>query len=313
MHTHETEQEQGRHHPHHDHFGHHHHTGDSLNNIRVAFFLNLGFTIFEIVGGLWTNSLAILSDALHDLGDSFSLGMSWYLHRLSTRGRDNHYSYGYRRFSLLGALLNTLVLMGGSVVIIGQAIPRVLHPEESNAPGMVLFAVMGILVNGAAVLKLRGGHSLNERAVALHLLEDVLGWVAVLAVSVILLFTDWHFLDPLLSLMITLYVLMNVFKNLRKTLTLFLQGVPEDVDLQQLDTEILKLTNVISTHHTHVWSLDGERHVLSTHVVIPHTVSREDVLKLKEDIRGITERMNFAHTTVEVEYSDEECRIKEDC
>jgi len=299
------------HHHNHDHQPGHAH--EATGNIKVAFFLNLTFTILEIIGGLWTNSLAILSDALHDLGDSFSLGMSWYLQGLSNKSRDNHYSYGYRRFSLLGAMVNTLVLLGGSFVILGQAIPRILNPEESNAQGMVLFAIVGVLVNGAAVLKLRGGQSLNERVVALHLLEDVLGWVAVLIISIVLIFTDWHFLDPLLSVVITLYVLFNVFKNLKKTLSLFLQGVPEDINLELVEEEISKLENVISSHHTHVWSLDGEQHVLTTHVVIPDTVSREDVLRLKEDIRQITEKLNFAHTTVEVEFSDEKCRMKEDC
>jgi cobalt-zinc-cadmium efflux system protein len=235
----------------------HHHESTSSGNLRLAFFLNLAFTILEIVGGLWTNSLAILSDAVHDLGDSLSLGLAWYLDRYSHRDRDERFSYGYRRFSLLGALINTVVLLAGSVVILSQAIPRLMDPQEPFAPGMVLIAIVGIVVNGTAVLKLRSEASLNARVVALHLLEDVLGWVAVLAVAITLVFFDLYFLDPLLSIGISIYIVINVAKNLRETLGLFLQAVPGGVNIGQLETELAAVEHVCSVHHTHVWSLDA--------------------------------------------------------
>lgn len=287
----------------------HHHEPTSTGNLRLAFFLNLAFTVLEIVGGLWTNSLAILSDAVHDLGDSLSLGLAWYLDRYSQRDRDERFSYGYRRFSLLGALINTVVLLAGSLVILSQAIPRLLDPQESFAPGMILIAIVGIIVNGTAVLRLRSESSINARVVALHLLEDVLGWVAVLAVAIILLFFDLQFLDPLLSIAISIYILFNVARNLRETLGLFLQAVPGSVDIDQLEKALAAIHQVCSVHHTHVWSLDGEHHVLSTHVVVDEDIPRPNVVKLKENIRQVLTPYEFRHITVEIEYGDGDCAM----
>lgn len=284
---------------------------DSNNSLRTAFFLNLAFTLLEIVGGFWTNSMAILSDAVHDLGDSVSLGMAWYLERYSRRGKDNRFSYGYRRFSLLGAMLNIVILLAGGLVIISEAVPRLLNPEHSNAQGMVLFAIVGILVNGAAVLRLRGGQSLNAQVVAWHLLEDVLGWVAVLIVSVILLFWDIHILDPLLSILITLYVLFNVLRNLKRTAALFLQAVPENIDMAALEGRLLALDKVCSVHHTHIWSLDGEHHVLTAHVVVAENATRDDIMVVKQQANALAAHYRLEHTTLEIEYEDEDCRMKD--
>jgi cobalt-zinc-cadmium efflux system protein len=293
----------------HPHSHNHTHEHNSTGDIRVAFFLNLGFTLLEIVGGLLTNSLAILSDSLHDLGDSFSLGLSWFLDSYSKKGQDRRYSYGYRRFSLLGALVNTLVLIGGSVFILAEAIPRLMQPEPANAGGMVLFALVGIAVNGLAALRVKRNSSLNAQVVAWHLLEDVLGWAAVLVVSVVLLFTQFYLLDPLLSVLITLYVLWNVIRNLKRTLALFLQAVPENFDVEEIEARLIAFASVKSVHHTHVWSLDGEHHVLTTHVVVDPRTSREEVLQLKREINHLTEHMDFTHTTLEIEYEDEDCRM----
>ncbi|MFH2055081.1 MAG: cation diffusion facilitator family transporter, partial [bacterium] len=177
------------------------HVHSGLKNLRLAFFLNFGFAILEIGGGLWTNSVAILSDAVHDLGDSLAIASAWFLEKRSQRGGDQKYSYGYRRFSVLGAAINAVVLLVGSFFVLSEAISRLFQPEQSLAEGMIAFAVVGILVNGVAVLRLRGQTSLNASMVAWHLLEDVLGWTAVLVVGVTLLFTDIPILDPILSIL----------------------------------------------------------------------------------------------------------------
>jgi cobalt-zinc-cadmium efflux system protein len=299
-------------HPHSHHHSHNHDVASdqtSTGDIRLAFFLNLGFSLLEIVGGLLTNSMAILSDALHDLGDSLSLGLSWFLDSYSKKGQDRRFSYGYRRFSLLGAMINTLILIGGSFLILGEAVPRLLQPQSANAPGMILFALVGIAVNGVAVLRLKRNKSLNAQVVTWHLFEDVLGWAAVLVVSIILLFTRFYLLDPILSILVTLYVLWNVVRNLRRTLALFLQAVPEDFDVGDIENRLNAMTSVKSVHHTHVWSLDGEHHVLTTHVVVDPCTTRDEVLQLKRDINELTERMDIAHTTLEIEYEDEDCRM----
>ncbi|OEH92765.1 cation diffusion facilitator family transporter [Bacillus solimangrovi] len=290
--------------------GHHHHHHASTGNIKVAFLLNFSFTIIEFIGGLLTNSMAIMSDALHDLGDSLSLGLSWYFQNLSKKEGNNTFSFGYRRFSLLAALINSIILLLGSMFILKEAIPRIWSPEETNATGMALLAVLGILVNGAAVFKLKSGHSMNERVVTLHLLEDVLGWVAVLIVSIMLYFTDWYFLDPLLSVMISVYILTNVFRNLKQTMMIFLEAVPSEVSLPKIKKRIEQIQGVISTHHTHFWSMDGEHHALSTHVVVDNKASKEEIIKIKDQIRQLQGDFHLSHLTIDVEYEDENCEFR---
>ena len=295
----------------HNHNHNHNHSHQITDDIKLAFFLNFSFAILEIFGGLWTNSLAIVSDAVHDLGDSVSLGLAWYLEKYSNKKSDRAFSYGYRRLSSLAALINTLILFIGSLYVISQAIPRVLNPEPTDAKGMILFAVLGVAVNGLAMLRLTKTSSLNARVVAWHLLEDALGWVAVLIVSVALLFTDIYILDPILSILIAVYILYNAIANLRKTLLLFLQAVPENIDIQQLETSIVALEKVNSLHHTHVWSLDGEHHVLTTHVVIENDTTREEVLSIKGTIQHLGEELHLEHITVEIEYLDEYCKMRQ--
>lgn len=288
----------------------HDHSHNSVGNLKVAFFLNLVFTLLEIAGGLWTNSIAIIADAVHDLGDSASLGMAWYLEHYSHKDMDNRYSFGYRRFSLLGALLNATVLIFGGIFVLTEAIPRLMNPQSTYAPGMIGFAIVGVLVNGAAVLRLRGSTGLNARVVAWHLLEDVLGWAAVLIVSVALLFTDWYILDSLLSIGITLYVLYNAIRNLWTTLTIFLQATPEQIDLEKIKHQLGAITQVQSTHHTHIWSLDGEHHVLTTHLVVGAHTTKQEIMQVKKQAKALAEDLHLEHMTVEVEYEDEQCFMR---
>jgi cobalt-zinc-cadmium efflux system protein len=292
--------------------GHHHHENHSTQNLKTAFFLNLAFTIFEIIGGLYVNSVAIISDAVHDLGDSLSLGTAWYLNVRAQKEADQKYSFGYARFSLLGALINSLVLIGGSVFIISEAVGRLFAPEHANAEGMFLFALVGIVVNGYAAWKMSGGQSLNERVVSWHLLEDVLGWVAVAIVALVLQFTDNHYLDPALSLLITLYILWGVIKRLKETLFIFLQGVPKEIDLDAIRRAILQIEKVASLHHTHVWSLEGERHVFTTHVRLEHISDFKEIIHTKKAIKAIIREYAFEHYTIETELDQETCELGPD-
>ncbi len=297
------------HHHDHNHTHEHSHAHGASGNLQTAFFLNLGFTIIEIIGGLWTGSLAIISDAVHDLGDSLSLGVSWYLQHFAEREGDTRYSYGYRRFSLLGALLNLLVLLGGSVFVLYRAIPALSNPTPPNANGMLVLALVGVAVNGAAVLRLRGESGLNARTAMLHLMEDAVGWVAVLIVSIILLIWDIPILDPILSLGITAWVLYNVYHALRKTGQLFLQAVPDEISINELEAELRAIPSVQDVHHTHVWSLDGEQNVFTTHLVADSSIGRQQMVDIKCDARDIAQKHGFSHATVEVEYVGETCSM----
>lgn len=275
--------------------------------VRVAFLLNFTFTIIEFVGGMWTNSTAILADALHDLGDTVSLGVSWYFAKVSERGRTNKFSYGFKRFSLLAAFLNSMVLMVGSFVILSQTVPRLFSPEHSNAPGMIVLAVVGIAMNGLAVLKLKAGKTLNERVTTWHLMEDMLGWIAVLIVGVFISFYDLHVLDPILSILITLYVLRNVLKNLKETILTFLQEVPSSIDLGEIERRIADVPGVLRVHDTHVWSLDGEYSVFTSHVMIARETPAEEMFKLKCCILDLVKASGINHITIEMEREGETC------
>jgi cobalt-zinc-cadmium efflux system protein len=290
----------------------HNHSSGTKEGIRTAFFLNIGFALAEIAGGLWTNSVAILSDAVHDLGDSLSLGFAWYMEGKSAKPRDSQYSYGYRRFSVLGALINSLILIGGAVFVLSEAIPRLTAPEHTYAPGMIIFGVAGIVINGIAVLRLRGRSSLNAAVVMWHLLEDVLGAAAILIVSILLLFTDWYILDPILSILITALIVYNVIRNLRSTLRVFLQAVPENLNIGEVEDALLKLDGIKEIHHTHIWTLDGEHHVLTTHAVVADNTDLDAITALKARVREKASKLGLWHTTVEGARESDDCE-GQDC
>ncbi len=290
----------------HDH--HHHHHSTESGNIATAFWLNFSFTIIEIVGGLLTNSVAILADAIHDLGDSLAIGFAWGASKMAQKGADDRYSYGYRRWSLLSALVNSTILVLGSFWVLSEAIPRLLEPQAPYAPGMIGLALLGVLVNGAAVYKLRFGKTQNEQVLSWHLLEDVFGWVAVLCGSLLLLVTDWVWIDPVLSIGFTLFILLNVWRNLRKTLALFLQVTPDPALYNELRSKLNQLPFVQETHHLHLWSLDGEQHVLTVHLRLEQAASSNELAHFKAHIYELLRPYQLAHTTVEFEGPDEVCR-----
>ncbi|PCJ82257.1 MAG: cation transporter [Bacteroidetes bacterium] len=286
---------------------------DSTKNIRVAFFLNLTFTIFEFIGGYYTNSVAIMADAVHDLGDSIALGLSWNLDKKSKQQRDNKFTFGYKRFSLLGALINGLVLVIGSAFILIKTIPRLIYPEHADAEGMLWFAIVGILVNGFSVIKLSSGKTLNEKMVRWHLIEDVIGWVAVFIVSIVLMFYDVPILDPLLSLGIISYVLYNVIKNLKETFLVFLQGVPSDIDYMAIESAIINLKEVKSVHRVHVWSLDGASTVMTIHVVINDVKTSNEMIFAKRKVREVLNDYSIEHSTIEIElYKEDSLQVPAD-
>lgn len=287
-----------------------HHHNESEKNISYAFFLNLGFTIIEIIGGLLTNSVAILSDAIHDFGDSISLGLAWYLQKVSKKQSDNKYSYGYRRFSLLGAIINSVVLLVGSILILSETIPRIIHPQEPDIQGMFVLAILGIVVNGAAVIRLRKGSSLNEKVVSLHLWEDVLGWVAILIGSVIMYFFDVPVIDPILSVLISIYILIHVFRNINTSMRIILQGTPVEIDIDEIKEELLSFEEISEIHDLHLWSIDGNYHVVTTHVVIKEALAMEQLAALKTKIRLKLEELNIQHATIEFETKDEICCLE---
>jgi len=293
----------------------HNHTSNDIhkssNGIKTVFFLNLFFSIAEFIGGFLTNSVSILSDALHDLGDSISIGLAWYLEKKSKQPPTNKFSFGYRRFSVLGAFINSVILIVGSIFVIREAFERIIQPEQINTKGMILFAILGIIVNGVAVLKLKSGSSINEKMVTWHLIEDLLGWIVVLIVSIVLIFHPIFILDAILSILITLFILYNVAKRLKETFYIFLQGVPNDINIDIIEKEIQNIDNIKHLKHLHIWTMDGEKHVFSAHVHLKELSNMNQLIKIKSDIRSVLTKYKFDHYTIETEFEEELCPLCE--
>lgn len=291
----------------HQHTHSHDHAQNGVRNLQVAFLLNLLFTIIEIGGGIWSNSVAILSDAVHDAGDCLSLGMAWYLHQMSLRRADARFTYGYRRLSLLGALLTGIVLSGGLGFVIWESVSRLGNPEQVNAPGVIGIAALGVILNAAAAWRLHGGQSLNETLAGWHLLEDTLGWAAVLVGGIVMAIADVPIVDPIIAILISALVLWNVVRNLRRVALVFLQAAPHGFDSEEFNATLMALPHVIDAHHTHTWSLDGERHVFSTHLVLQPSSDREQILNVKQQVHDLLRKHAFEHITVEIELAGERC------
>ena len=278
-------------------------------NILIAFILNLSFSIFEFFGGLFVNSVAILSDSLHDLGDALSIGISYFLEKKSKKKADDKYTYGYIRYSVLGGVITTTILLVGSVLVIIGAVRRLLHPVEINYSGMIIFAIIGVVLNFIAAYVTREGDSINQKAVNLHMLEDVLGWVVVLIGAIIMNFTDIRMIDPLMCIGVALFILINALKNLKTVLNLFLEKAPGDINIAELKEHILKIEGVEDIHHIHVWSIDGYNNYATMHIV----TKADDVQAIKHLIREELEEHSICHAVLETEpeiCEDKECHLE---
>ena len=274
-------------------------------NILIAFILNLCFSIFEFVGGLFTGSVAIVSDAVHDIGDAASIGISYFLERKSKKQPDETYTYGYARYSVIGGVITTLILLFGSVVVIYNAITRIINPTPINYNGMILFAVIGAVVNFLAAFFTRHGDSLNQKAVNLHMLEDVLGWIVVLVGAVVMKFTDFALIDPIMSIGVAVFIFINAFKNLKEVTDLFLEKKPHGIDVNEMKEHITEIDGVIDVHHIHVWSMDGVSHYATMHIV-----TNEDGHIIKEKVRKELQEHGIAHVTLELEEEGEHCHAQ---
>jgi cobalt-zinc-cadmium efflux system protein len=273
----------------------------------VAFFINLTFAIIELVGGFLTNSVAVISDAIHDFGDSIALGLAWYLEKKSLQPGDQDYSYGYRRLSTLSALFTSGLLVAGSLGVLVFAIPRIFNPEPVHTLGMMGLALLGVVMNGFAAYRISRGSSLNEKALTWHLLEDVLGWVMVLLSGVVIYFTGWLWLDGLLAVILAVWILSRVLRTFRETVQVFLQRTPSDLSVQKVLETCQKVEGVKSVHHPHLWSLDGEKHIFTAHVQVHTSVNLEQISKIKNDLKNALKALGVFEATLEFESENEIC------
>ena len=271
-------------------------------NILVAFILNIAFSVFELFGGLFTGSIAILSDSLHDIGDALSIGVAYLFEKKSKKKPDENYTYGYVRFSVMGSIITTIILLVGSVFVIYESVKRIINPTIINYDGMILFAIFGVIVNSLATYFTKDGDSLNQKSVNLHMLEDVLGWIVVLIGSILMKFTNITYIDPILSIIVSTFIFVSAFKNIKLIIELFLEKTPQNVNIDEIKEHLLKIDGVKDIHHIHIRSIDGYNNFATLHAVVEE-YSHELKNKIKEELK----EHNIGHSTVEMELKDEKC------
>jgi cobalt-zinc-cadmium efflux system protein len=275
-------------------------------NILLAFILNFAFSVFELIGGAFTGSVSIVSDAIHDAGDTVSIGVAFFLEKKSKKQPDEKYTYGYSRYSVIGSVITTFILLFGSVAVILTAVKKIIEPSQINYNGMIVFAVIGASVNFSAAFFTRDGESLNQKAVNLHMLEDVLGWIVVLIGAVVMKFTDFSMLDPLMSIGAAVFILWNSVKNLKEIAELFLEKVPDGLETAEIREHLLEIDGVLDVHHLHIRSMDGQNHDASVHIV-----TDADSRGIKEKVRRELLEHGIGHVTLELEREDEDCHGRE--
>jgi cobalt-zinc-cadmium efflux system protein len=293
---------------------------DTRKNILTAFLLNFGFVIIELLGGIFTNSVAILSDSIHDFGDCIAVGSAYFLERFSHKGPTESYTYGYRRYSIVSAIISSSVLLIGSAVVVYSSVLRLMAPEAPKSGWMIIIAVFGVLINGLAAYRTSHGSNINEHAISLHMLEDVLGWVVVLIGSIVMyIFRGYVFasyVDPAMSLLVTVFIVYNILLNLRDAFRVLLEKAPENFDSAAYKTAIEAVDGVISVHHLHIWSFDGETSVATLHIVVPSDFEMNKISSVKQKICEISQKFGVSHLTVQTDAegelcADDSCRICE--
>ena len=270
----------------------------SKTSIWLAFFLNLSYAIVEFIAGGIFGSSAVLADSVHDLGDAIAIGISALLETISNREEDRQYTLGYKRFSLLGAMLTAVILMIGSVLVILENITKIAHPQPVNENGILWLGIIAVVINVLASLVVRKEKTKNESILSLHFLEDTLGWLAVILMAIILRFTDWYILDPFLSLVISIFILSKAIPRFWSALKIFLDAVPEGVETAKLEKKLARLTNVKSVNQLSIWSMDGLENDAIVHVCLEEI---EHMEYCKESIRNLLKDYGFQNVTIEVD------------
>ena len=268
------------------------------HTVWLAFFLNLSYAIVEFIAGGVFGSSAVLADSVHDMGDAIAIGVSAFLETISNREEDSHYTLGYKRFSLLGALVTAVILMTGSVLVILGNITKLFHPQPVNDEGILWLGIIAVSINVLASLVVRKGKTKNESILSLHFLEDTLGWVAVILMAIVLRFTDWYILDPLLSLVISIFILSKAIPRFWSTLKIFLDAVPEGVDIKQVKSDLEQLDHVTSINQLNLWTMDGLEKNAIVHVCLKEI---EQMELCKESIRSKLKDCGFQNITIEID------------
>lgn len=277
----------------------HHHHKKAGENLAFVFFMNLAFNVIVILGGLATNSMAILADCIHDLSDTISIALAWVLEHVAQKDSTDRYSYGYQRFSILGAVIISVFVIVMALIILQEAIPRLFNPEGVDAHGMLLVAVVGIIFKSISVYRLHEGETFNEKAIFLHQLGDVFEWVAILILGLVLMVWDGaQYLDPFVSIGIAVWLIFNLGRNLYKSVEVLLQKTPDNFDVDEFKALILAIEGVNDIEDFHIWSLDGIDSVMTLKVNVDFG---NNVEMIKKEIYSISNRYHVVDITIELD------------
>lgn len=288
---------------------------DTASGLTFAFWLNFCFAIIEVTGGILTNSTAILADALHDGIDTFGIGLAVLLEKFAQKKSNNTFTYGYKRFSLLSSLIISILLLVWVIFMAIQAIQSFFSTKEIHSLGMLWLAILGFFANGLAFLKIKNGniqehhhhkhleHNQNEKAVMLHLLEDTLWRIAVLIGAILIYFTGWNAIDGILTLWLSIYIGYNAILNLITSSRLFLQAIPENIHLEELEKMLTEIEGVKQVHDLHIWSMDGTFHIASLHLVYHNNANPQLIYK---SATKLLKKYHIDHPTIQME-----CEIQE--
>ncbi len=279
-------------------------------NIKIAFLLNLVFSIIEAIGGLLTNSISIISDSLHNLGDSITIGITYFFEKKSKKLPNKEYSYGYLRYTLLGSLIASFILLVGSVVIIYNVVPRLMTPQEVNYDAMIIFGIFGLLINLYAAIKVIRSKE-KDKKINTHLIEDSVIWLFLLIGSICIKVWNLIIIDPILSLLIAVYILYQVYKYMRNIYNIFMEKVPKNIKVDTIKNDIEENENVDNVHHIHIWSMDGVNNYMTAHIHLNKVLSEQDIINVKNSIKNKLREDKISHITLEVEYFNEKCDEEE--
>lgn len=275
-------------------------------NIKIAFLLNLAFSIVEAIGGILTNSISIISDSLHNLGDSITIGINYIFEKKSKKLSNKEYSYGYLRYTMLGSLIASFILLVGSVIIIYNVVPRLIKPLSVNYDAMIIFGIFGLLINLYATIKIMRSKD-KDKKINTHMIEDTIIWLFILTGSICIKVFDLVIIDPILSLLIAVYILYQVYKYMKNIYNIFMEKVPKNVKIDEIKKDIESNENIDNVHHIHIWSMDGVNNYMTAHIHLNKILNEEEIIKTKNDVKNKLKEDKINHITLEVEYFNEKC------
>ncbi|MBD1382831.1 cation diffusion facilitator family transporter [Metabacillus arenae] len=291
----------------HDH-GHHHHGSKNKKALKLSFIIIATFMIVEVIGGILTNSLALISDAGHMLSDAAALGLSFLALTFGEKEASLSKTFGYKRFEILAAFINGITLIAISIYIFWEAYKRILSPPEVISGGMLIVSFIGLVVNiAAAFILMRGDKddNLNVRSAFLHVLGDLLGSIGAIVAALLIMFFGWSLADPIASVLVAILIIVSGFRVTRDSFHILMEGAPHNIKVEEVKNALLTVSGVNNVHDLHIWSITSDFPALSCHVVVEPGTGYQDIVT--EVTRVLQDNFHLEHTTIQIDIDGQAC------